>query len=171
MNTNTKRASIAGTSIVTLALISALAQADSVRYTDVQSLNTGIEEATAIALASVAGDIIEAELELEHKRPVWEIDIVNNANQTMGVEIDGQTGEILEIEASDDTAPSLDDIISLNKAIELVKAVENGELIEMELEEENGEIVWEIETVSLDNAEANYRVSGLTGEILSMNTD
>lgn len=65
---------------------------------------TGLTEAQAIeiALAEVPGAVQELELEREDSVRVYEIEILAAADQAMSVEIDAETGEILEIEADDD---------------------------------------------------------------------
>lgn len=166
MNKKTTQAAIGGTGIIALALLTAAAQAESVRYTDVTGLNVGMQAATAAAQQGITGEIIEAELELENDQSVWEIDIINEANQVMTVNVDGHTGQILKTESDDDAAPNLDNVVSLNKAIDIIKAIETGALIEAELENEHGELVWEIETVNEDDTESEFRVHALTGEIL-----
>lgn len=166
MKKRTTQAAVAGTGIVALTLMCAFAQADSISYAKAQELNTSIEEAANAALTSVSGTIIEAELEFDDNLAVWEFDIVDEANQVMSVEIDGKTGSVLSVESTDDVAPDVTDALSWQQAIEMVRAVENGALIEMELENDDDQLVWEIETVGQNNDESELRVHGITGEIL-----
>lgn len=165
-----KKSSLAaqgGAGIVALALISALAQADSVRYGDLDSVELTMADAALAAKSAIVGNIIEAELELEESQTIWEIEIVNEANQVIKVEVDGQTGLILSTQSDDDDAPDNIDALSLAKAIDIVKAVESGALIEAELEHEGGDMIWEIDTLGDDNQESTYRINAQTGEILS----
>ena len=166
MNKKTTQAAIGGTGIIALALLAAAAQAKSVGYSEVTGLNIGMQAAAVAAQQGVTGEVIEVELELGNDQSIWEIDIVSEANQVMTVKVDGHTGQILETETDDDAAPSFDNAVSLNKAIDVIKAIEAGALIEAELENEHGELVWEIETVNEDNTESEFRVHALTGEIL-----
>ena len=155
-----------GTGIVFLALLSAIAQADSVRYSDVSTLELDMANAAIAASETIAGDIIEAELEMDDDKAIWEIDIVNDANQVITVEVDGQTGQILSTEADDDTELTYTDALSLAKAIEIVAAVEKGALVEAELEHEHGKLIWEVETLGNSNQETKFRINAETGEIL-----
>ncbi len=166
MNVNKKRVTIAAMGIAAITLLSALSHAGSRQYTDTSALNTGLDEATTIALTSVGGALIEAELEFDDDRAIWEIEIVDEANQVVSVEIDGTTGEIVNTEHSDDDAPGLSSTISMEQAIELVRGAENGVIIEVELEEENDTVIWEIEVLDEQNKESEFRVDGITGELL-----
>ncbi len=166
MNRTTGRTITAGTGIASLALLVAMAQADSLNKMQFQNLGLGIDDATAIALTSVAGDIIEAELEIERNRPVWEIDIVDESNGVISLEIDGESGDILSSERSDDTAPAMADQIKIDRAIELVRAMENGDITAMEIDETNGDMVWEVEAVLADGTASTFRVDAQTGELL-----
>jgi len=118
------------------------------------------------ASAVITGTVIEAELELEDDGVVWEIEIVNAADQVVTVEVDGETGQILSTDTDDDTDLSYVDALSLARAIEVVKAVETGALIEAELEHEDGTLIWEIESLDQSDRESKFRVHAETGEIL-----
>lgn len=64
----------------------------------------GLSEAQAIeiALAEVPGEVQEAELDREDGVQIYEIEILTADGVEMEVEIDAETGAILEIEAEDD---------------------------------------------------------------------
>ena len=64
----------------------------------------GLTEAQAveIALAEVPGEVQETELEREDGMKVYEIEILTADGVEMEVEINADTGEILEIEADED---------------------------------------------------------------------
>ena len=68
----------------------------------IQEATLGIDEATKIASKEVAGKVIEAELEHDDGILVWEIEVINDKNQIYEVEIDANSGAILEIEQDDD---------------------------------------------------------------------
>ena len=166
MKLKTKSAAVVATGITAFMLFGAFSHADSPQYAETVGLNTQLNEAVSLALTQVDGALIEAELELEDDQSIWEIEIVDEANQIFSVEVDALSGEIVHTESSDDIAPSLSNVISMEQAIELVKALDNGTLIEVELEEEDDQLVWEIETLSEDNQESEVRIDGMTGEIL-----
>jgi len=149
-----------------LALVAAMAQADSVSQKDISALEFDMASAAMAASAVITGTVIEAELELEDDGVVWEIEIVNAADQVVTVEVDGETGQILSTDTDDDTDLSHVDALSLARAIEVVKAVETGALIEAELEHEDGTLIWEIESLDQSDRESKFRVHAETGEIL-----
>lgn len=155
-----------GTGIVVLALLSALAQAEPARYSEISSLELDMANAAIAASEAIAGDIIEAELEMDDGIAIWEIDIVNDTNQVITVEVDGQTGQVLSTKTDNDIELKHTDALSLAKAIDIVMAVEKGILIEAELEREHGEVIWEVETLGNSNQETKYRIHAETGEIL-----
>jgi uncharacterized membrane protein YkoI len=59
-------------------------------------------QAVEIALAKVPGEVQETELEREDGVQVYEIEILTADGVEMEVEINADSGEILEIEAEDD---------------------------------------------------------------------
>ncbi|MBO6758996.1 MAG: PepSY domain-containing protein [Roseibium sp.] len=60
-----------------------------------------VTQAIEIALAEVPGAVQETELEREDGRQVYEIEILTADGVEMEVEIDANTGAVLEIEADD----------------------------------------------------------------------
>lgn len=151
-------------SIAALALLTTLAQADSVRFSDIDSLALDMTDAARLASEANAGKIIE--IEMEESNTVWEVDIVNEANLVTTLKIDGQTGEILSTRSDDDTEIWFTTALDLAQAIDIVKAVEQGALIEAELEYDDGALVWEIESISDADQESKFRIDAHTGEIL-----
>lgn len=75
-----------------------LADDDSV---DVDQLTIGIDQAMSIAMQEVPGTVTEAELEKEQQKLVWEIEIVTAEKQIFEVEVDAQTGAVLDVEEDD----------------------------------------------------------------------
>lgn len=57
-----------------------------------------IDQAITTASKKVSGKVIEAELEQEHGKLVWEVEIVTARNKVMEVHIDAGTGEVLDVE-------------------------------------------------------------------------
>lgn len=156
-----------GAGVVGLALLASLVHADAIKYSEVAALEVDMTRAVAAASAAVTGNVIEAELEVEDSTSVWEIEIVDESNRVMVVEVDGLTGEVLSTQADDDDhEQQLLAAVSLTDAIDLVTSIENGALVEAELENEDGALVWEVESVSQNNAESQFRIHAETGEIL-----
>ena len=74
--------------------VSAQAVADATGLTE--------EQAIEIALVEVPGEVLEVELERDDGARIFEIEILTAEDEEMYVEIDAETGEVLEIEADDD---------------------------------------------------------------------
>ena len=54
-----------------------------------------------IAQDAVPGEIIEVELDREHDRLIYEVDILTQTGRLRQVEIDAQSGAVLEVEDED----------------------------------------------------------------------
>jgi uncharacterized membrane protein YkoI len=73
---------------------------DSKASPDAAEAKVSRDQAEKIALAQVPGGTVkEAELEREHGKLVWSFDIATaDSRQVMDVEIDAETGAVLEVE-------------------------------------------------------------------------
>lgn len=67
------------------------------------------EEAIAIALSEIPGEVQELELELDDGMEIYEIEILSTDGDEMEIEIAAATGEILEIEMDGDGHDDGDD--------------------------------------------------------------
>lgn len=54
-----------------------------------------LDQASSLALSAVPGSIVEAELEDENGKIVWELEVVDAKNQTVEIVIDATSGVIL----------------------------------------------------------------------------
>jgi uncharacterized membrane protein YkoI len=54
-----------------------------------------------IAQTAVPGEIIEVELDRDHGRLIYEVDVLTSTGRLRQVEIDARTGEVLEVEDED----------------------------------------------------------------------
>ncbi|MDE3243289.1 MAG: PepSY domain-containing protein [Nitrospirota bacterium] len=57
-----------------------------------------IEQAIKTAQEKVAGKVIEAELDREHDRTVWEVEIVGADDKVMEMHIDADSGAVIDTE-------------------------------------------------------------------------
>jgi uncharacterized membrane protein YkoI len=57
-----------------------------------------IDQALKTASEKVPGKVIEAELEMKHKRLVWDIEVVTADKKVMEVHIDADTGAVIDVE-------------------------------------------------------------------------
>ena len=60
-----------------------------------------IEQAIQTAKQQVSGKVIEAELEEEHGKRVWEVEIMTSDDRIRKIYIDSETGGIAELERGD----------------------------------------------------------------------
>ena len=61
-----------------------------------------IDQAMSIALKEVPGKVTEVEIEKEDGKLIWEVSVLDDQNQTFELEIDANSGEVLEKELDDD---------------------------------------------------------------------
>ena len=153
-------------SITALTLATTLTHADSIQYNELNDLNVGIESAAIAAAEAAPGKITEIELEMEDAVAVWEVDVVNNANQLIKVTINGQSGEVLSTQAIKKIKKPLANVVSLSQAIDIANDLELGAIVEAELEHEKGSLIWEIESITSNNKETEIRIDANTGEVL-----
>jgi len=90
----------------TIALLGAicvpvLAMADSEDFAHDNQVAISIDQAMSIALKEVPGSVLGTELEKEDKKLVWEIEILTDEKKTFEVEVDAETGDVLEVEEDD----------------------------------------------------------------------
>ena len=92
---------IAGGALAGLALTGALMGSVSAQ-TAASATGLTEEQAIEIALLEIDGDVQEVELEKEHGKMVFEIEILDADGREFEIEIAADTGAILEIEMEDD---------------------------------------------------------------------
>lgn len=68
---------------------------------DVGEFSVSMEQATTIALGQVQGTLLEAEVESEDGTVIWEIEIRDADGTIYEVELDANTGIVLEVEEDD----------------------------------------------------------------------
>ena len=149
-----------------------------------QKMNTGslkqisLEEAKTIALGAADGEITEAFLENEDGKLVYEIE-VTNGNLETDVLIDPSNGNILSVETDEEevTAEEIADIgdkISEEQAIAIARSAVDissvGEITDVELENENGVIVYAVEFTK-NGIETDVKIDAATGEVLKIESD
>jgi uncharacterized membrane protein YkoI len=61
-----------------------------------------VDQAMSIALTEVPGKVTETEIEKEDGKLIWEVSVLDAQNRTFELEIDANSGEVLDIELDDD---------------------------------------------------------------------
>ena len=95
---------ISGTAIAALVLGGAVSAQSVASQTGLNA-----QQAIEIALAEVAGEVIEVEKETEDGETVFEIEILTAEGVEYEIEVSAVSGEILEVEAEDDDDDDKDD--------------------------------------------------------------
>lgn len=134
-----------------------------------------VKEAKKIALSEQEGHVESIDLEKEHGRLYFEVDI-EQGNKDYEIYIDASTGEVLKVDFDDDsmnkdrTEYSFADFITIEKAKEIAVGEVGGEVIEIELDEDDGRYEYDLE-LRIDRGEADITIDAVTGEILEVELD
>ncbi|WP_404406962.1 PepSY domain-containing protein [Jeotgalibacillus malaysiensis] len=149
-----------------------------------------VEEAKEKALAEYEGVVESIELEKKRDGYVYDIDI-DNGDMDYDLDMDASNGEILRVEEErddddddrDDNVTSSDsngtagssneDYISQEEAIEIALAEVEGTLESVELDDDDGRAIYEVEinTGTGDDDDAEFDIDAVTGEILEIDLD
>lgn len=158
----------AGASLLTLAIATAIASQKVEDYSSLSSAQIDMANAASIVYQQSEGTIVEAELEMDDGSLIWEVEMVDASNNLIKFDVDGTSGEILSTRIDDDGfKANVADAITLNAALELISPIEQGMLIEAELERENDGLVWEFEVVNADNKEVEIVLDAVSGSIVN----
>ncbi|WP_052345871.1 PepSY domain-containing protein [Paucisalibacillus sp. EB02] len=132
-----------------------------------------IKEVEKIVMAEVEGHIESIELEKEAGKQLYEVE-VGNSEMEYDIYIDAYTGEVLSIEeeSNDDDVEDagmkqavIANLISELQAIEIAESVVEGTVVEMELDEYDGQYGYELE-LKTSNGKAEVRIDAITGDVL-----
>lgn len=125
------------------------------------------EEAVDIALERVPGVVVGIELEGRKGDPMWEVVVRSEDGAGTELKIDATTGEILK-EESEDLSKAQEEtpkLTALEAADIALKAVP-GTLKEVELELEDGVLIWEVKLRDENSDKYKFEIDADTGEIL-----
>jgi uncharacterized membrane protein YkoI len=138
-----------------------------------------LTQAVDAALKAVPGEVEEAELDDEHGRTVWEIDVLASNGTWRDVVVDAATGKVTANRADrPDDDDDRDEAAALRKAKVTVpdaagaaeKAV-SGRVTSAEFENEHGRAVWEADVTGRDGARHEVTVDAATGKVLAQERD
>lgn len=150
---------------------------DSVRSGAVVESNDllSINEVKKIALSEQDGYVESIDLEKEHGRLYYEVDI-EQGNKDYEIYIDASTGEVLKVDFEDDSRDkdknehNFADFITIDKAKDIAVGELGGEVIEIDLDEDDGRYEYDLE-LRVDRGEAEITIDAVTGEILELEID
>lgn len=129
------------------------------------------------------GKITEFELEEENGKAVYEIEIEDESRE-YDLKVDGDTGKVLkdevkqrETQANQEDSKSTNEnnhvkenAISVQEAEYIAVQEFPGKVTEMELDEDDGRLIYEVELIDGDQ-EAEFDIDAITGEILEFEID
>ena len=137
-----------------------------------------LDEVKKIALQEVDGVVEEIELEKESNKAVYEVDIEKD-DIDYDLYIDAYSGEIYSVDRDDhnDDDDINDTNLSNNKntisqadATAIAEKAVNGKVIEIEKDEDDGLIKYEVE-LKTDRGEAEVEIDASTGKVLNVEWD
>jgi uncharacterized membrane protein YkoI len=135
------------------------------------------EEAIKIALEEVPGTVEKVELEDEDGTIVYEIEIRAEDGTEQEVEIDATTGDVVKVEAEDDEEGDEEQSqaelakqakVTEEEAIKIALEEVPGTVEKVELEDENGAIIYDIEIRAEDGTEQEVEIDAATGDVVKV---
>jgi|SRR3954447_1548181 uncharacterized membrane protein YkoI len=139
------------------------------------------DEVKKIALQEVNGVVEQIELEKESGKALYEVDIEKD-DVDYDLHIDAYSGEIYTIDRDDDDRFDDDNvkhsnngqnnknIISQADATAIAEKAVNGNMVEIELDEDDGLYKYEVE-LKTDRGEAEVEIEAVTGKVLEVEWD
>jgi uncharacterized membrane protein YkoI len=132
--------------------------------------NISIQQAISIAEGKIRGRAVDAELDMEDGRPVYEIKVLDVKKNIHRVELDAVNGKILSTKIKDRKHfPKFK--ISMAQAVDAVQSRVGGTVVQAELDSEAGKPVYEVEIIAPDKTVHDVEVSAVSGKILSIEMD
>ncbi|WP_405099198.1 PepSY domain-containing protein [Oceanobacillus sp. FSL H7-0719] len=138
------------------------------------------EEVKEIIQIEYPGAITEFDLEKENGRIVYDMKI-KGENAKYELEVDADTGEVLEVSEENykhktnkeeivKSEHTPEDILSVKEAEEIAQKEFAGTITEIELDEDDGRYVYEVE-LREGAQEAEIELDAVTGDILELDID
>jgi uncharacterized membrane protein YkoI len=120
------------------------------------------------------GAVTETDLDHEHGRAVWEVDLTKN-NRDYDVHIDAATGKIIGVSASPTASrhasPTASAKVSAERARQIAQhRVPGATVTKTELDHEHGRAVWEID-LTKQHREYDVHIDAATGKLISVHHD
>lgn len=128
------------------------------------------KEAIDIALGEFSGTVKELEFEKDDGRLIYEIEVIAGYEEAE-FKIDASTGEIVKNKRKK-TSKNYDKqtVISAKEAIDIALNKFSGTIKELELDEDDGRLIYEVEIKS-GHEKAEIEIDAYTGEVLVIEID
>jgi len=138
-----------------------------------------MDEAKAIAVKSVGGTVTGIELDRELAGDIYEVEVKSKGFE-YDLDIDAKTGKVLRTDKDDDDFDNDDSddkvIVSDGKfitekaAIKIAMKQAKGTVTEIELDDENGRVIYEID-IKDGKYEYDFDVDAISGKVLKFEKD
>lgn len=128
------------------------------------------KEAIDIALSEFSGTVKELEFEKDDGRLIYEIEVIAGYEEAE-FKIDASTGEIVKNKRKK-TSENFDKqtVINAKEAIDIALNKFSGTIKELELDEDDGRLIYEVEIKS-SHEKAEVEIDAYTGEVLVIEID
>ena len=120
-----------------------------------------MEEALKTALKHVPGRVVEAELEEEDEATFYEIEIIDSDGMVREILVDANSGQIIKAARQGEVSYK-----SVQEAIQLATEYYRWHVVEIELEEDEDEAVYEVELVNQAGETREIEVDALSGQVI-----
>lgn len=121
-----------------------------------------LEKALEIARGEAQGDVTEIELDREDGVLVWEVRI-----GTSELYIDANDGTVIQTKTDNRTVtPAAQPKITLEKAVEIARGETQGDITKVELDTEDGVLVWEVRI-----GDSEVQIDANDGSIVKVKAD
>ncbi|HEY4552835.1 MAG TPA: PepSY domain-containing protein [Bacillaceae bacterium] len=138
----------------------------------VESERISMEDASDIAIKAAGGKVESIELEKEHGRLVYDIDMSEQSDDDdVEVKVDAVTGEIIKLEKDrdhDDDRHVSNMEVTKEQAIQIALADSPGKVVETEFDKDDA--CYEIE-IKTDSGEVELKIDAHSGKIVEKDTD
>ena len=136
-----------------------------------------VAEAEAIAVKSVGGKVTEIELDRENSGNIYEVEVKSDGVE-YDLDIDAKTGKVLRTDNDDFDDDNYDDkvivsdgnLITEKAAIEIAMKQAKGTATEVELDEDDGRVIYEIE-IKDGKYDYDFDIDAISGEVLKFEKD
>jgi uncharacterized membrane protein YkoI len=123
------------------------------------------QQAKDAAVKVLPGTVTEIELESEHRQPLYEVEITANDSRRYKVNVDGNTGAVLGIVAR---GVSLTASITFQQAADAAAKALPGTVIGVELENERGLPLYQVQIAASNFRVYEVDVDGTTANVLQI---
>ncbi|KAB7705602.1 hypothetical protein F9802_13790 [Bacillus aerolatus] len=140
------------------------------------------QESVKISLEKVPGTVKNVELDDEDGTVVYEVEVQAKDGKEQDVKIDAQTGKVIKIEKDDEDEKEESDQqeqarlmkqakITKEESMKIALEKVPGTVKSVELDDEDGTVVYEVEVQAKDGKEQDVKIDVQTGKIVKIDNE